>query len=142
MRLKLRSNHFQKTQIINANERTDWGGKIMKILFYDKKANTITFLCPEVLTTKDIRDYFSHIVLKHNDINETHGIIDFTMVNNIVSTYEDFFAMKPLLIELAKKRTVLKITFQVRNSYQFGMARMFSSIANDSGVEFITDYQK
>jgi hypothetical protein len=114
----------------------------MKISFYDKKANTITFLCPEVLTTKDLRSYFSNIALKKSDINEAHGIVDFTMAHNFVSKHEEFYSIKPLLKDLAKKRTVLKITFKARNFYQYGMARMFTSIADDTGVEFLIDYQK
>ena len=114
----------------------------MKISFYDKTANTITFLCPEVLTTEDLRNYYSNIALKKSAINEAHGIIDFTMVNSFVSTYKEFYGIKPLLKELAKKRTVVKTTFKVRNSYQYGMARMFTSIADDTGVKFFIDYQK
>jgi len=114
----------------------------MKVSFYDKKANTITFLCPEVFTTEDLRSYFSNIALKKNEINEAHGIVDFTLVNSFASTYEEFYGIRPLLKELAKKRTVVKTTLKVRNSYQYGMARMFTSIADDTGVEFFIDYQK
>ncbi len=114
----------------------------MKIsLEYDKTANIITLLCPEVLTTEAFKKCFDAITLEKSDINKAHEIFDFTNVEKFASTYQEFYDIMPLLIALAKEKTVVKTTFKVRNSYQFGMARMLSSIYGYGGIECLIKYQ-
>ena len=103
---------------------------------YDEDTRTIHSTCDEVLTTEDIRIYFEALLGEKGTIQNAREEVDFTQITKFESTHEKFWTVKHLYSQIAREKIIAQTVFKVANPYQFGMARMYSSMADDAGTEF------
>ena len=109
----------------------------MEIIFsINSEARELNTKCPEVLSYEDIEKYFKEIISKKDEIKEAHEIVDFTEVKEFKSSTERFFSIAGLYERIVKDKIIKKTTFNVRTQYQYGMARMYTGIAQNTEMEF------
>ena len=103
---------------------------------YDREANVIRSTCNEDLSDKDIREYFSELLAKKNEISGADEYVDFTRVQRFDSSHAEFARIKHLYETLSDEKVVVRTVFKVGNSHQYGMARMYSGLVEMTGNTF------
>jgi hypothetical protein len=105
------------------------------IFFHEKKL--ITSIFSGVMSSVDMNDYFETFMTEIPADARYHEVVDFTAVNKFEINYDDFLLFSQKAVEVFKSKRVAITEFIVSNNLQLGMARMFSGMSDEGGVEFI-----
>jgi len=90
-----------------------------------------------VMSSVDMYNYFETFMMEIPDGGGYHEVVDFTKVNDFEINYSDFLLFSTKAVEVFSSKRVTTTEFIVSNNLQLGMARMFSTMANEDGIEFI-----
>ena len=96
----------------------------------------ITSICSEVLSDADMIGYFERLITEIPNGAGYHEVVDFTGVRRFEITHDDFLSYTKKAAEVFATKRVAITEFIVSNKLQFGMARMFSTMSEDGGVNF------
>lgn len=103
---------------------------------YDKERNEIYSKHPKILTNEILEAYFLELISKKNQINGAKEFADFTGVEEFRNDLDKTYILADLYKTIADEKIVTKTVFKVKNAYQYGMSRMFSTLAHESNNEF------
>ena len=97
----------------------------------------VTSICSEALTPTDMIGYFETLLAEIPKSAGYREVVDFTKVSKFEIFHDDFLSYSKKAAEVFASNRVVVTEFIVSNNLQFGMARMFSSMAEEGGVNFI-----
>ena len=99
--------------------------------------NLITSIFAGVMSSVDMNDYFETFIAEIPAGAGYHEVVDFTAVKQFEINHDDFLLFSQKAVEVFTSKRVAITEFIVSNELQLGMARMFSGMSNEGGVEFI-----
>jgi hypothetical protein len=95
-----------------------------------------TSFCGE-FSCADLDGYFERILDEVNDGDGYVEYVDFTNVNHFSIGYSDFRGVADRAGSMYQRGKVANTVFLVSNELQYGMARMFSTMANhENSIEY------
>ena len=106
----------------------------VKILHEQK---LITSVCSEVLSKAEMIGYFETLMTEISDNAGYREVVNFTDISKFEITHDDFLPYSKKAAEVFATKRVAVTEFIVSNNLQFAMARMFSAMSEEGGVNFI-----
>lgn len=97
----------------------------------------ITSVFGGVMVLDDMNNYFEKFMSEIPQGAKYFERVDFTGVNKFEITHDGFLDFAKKAAEVFASQRVGSTEFIVASQLQMGMARMFSSMADEGGVEFI-----
>lgn len=97
----------------------------------------ITSVFSGKMVVDDMQGYFEKFLAEIPEGAQYHERVDFTAVNRFDLSYNGFSTFSRKAAEVFMSGRVAVTEFIVANELQMGMARMFSSMAENGDVEFV-----
>lgn len=112
--------------------------KIRYTVLPSKKAVIVN--CPSKLCESAIHEYFLQVLDDESIPAGSTEYVDFTKVTDFQSSHDTFWTSKGLYARIAHEGRYVKTVFVVNKPLQYGMARMYCAMLEDTDNKFEITY--